>query len=84
MWVPISSSGKVFDGCIRDLGFNPHLHQKLISVLLSSHPSYSISTTIIFPLHVEISSNKDKNCLLVESQKYENICSQKFLERLDL
>ena len=26
--------GKVFDGCIRDLGFNLHLHQKLISVLV--------------------------------------------------
>ena len=26
--------GKVFDGCIRDLGFNPCLHQKLINVLV--------------------------------------------------
>ena len=26
--------GKVFDGCIRDLGFNLRLHQKLISVLV--------------------------------------------------
>ena len=26
--------GKVFDGCIRDLGFNSRLHQKLISVLV--------------------------------------------------
>ena len=26
--------GKVFDGCIRDLGFNFRLHQKLISVLV--------------------------------------------------
>ena len=34
MWVPISSAGKVFDGYIRDLGFNPRLHQKLISVLV--------------------------------------------------
>ena len=35
-------------------------------------------------LTVKISSNKDKNCLLIESKKHENICSQKLLERLDL
>ena len=34
MWVPVSSTGKVSDGCIRDLGFNPRLHQKLIGVLV--------------------------------------------------
>ena len=28
-WVPVISTGKVSDGCIRDLEFNPHLHQKL-------------------------------------------------------
>ena len=33
-WVPVSSTGKIFDGCIRDLGFNPRLHQKLIGVLV--------------------------------------------------
>ena len=27
MWFPVSSTGKVSDGCIRDLGFNPRLHQ---------------------------------------------------------
>ena len=27
-------TGKVFYGCIRDLGFNPRLYQKLISVLV--------------------------------------------------
>ena len=32
-WVPVSSTDKVSDGCIRDLGFNPRLHQKLIGVL---------------------------------------------------
>ena len=26
-WVPVSSTGKVSDGCIRDLRFNPRLHQ---------------------------------------------------------
>ena len=31
---PVSSTGKVSDSCIRDLGFNPLLHQKLISVLV--------------------------------------------------
>ena len=34
MWVPVSSTGKVSDGCIRDLGFNPRLHQKLIGILV--------------------------------------------------
>ena len=34
MWVPISSTGKVSNGCIRDLGFNPRLYQNLISVLV--------------------------------------------------
>ena len=33
-WVSVSLTGKVFDGCIRDLGFNPRLHQKLIGVLV--------------------------------------------------
>ena len=27
MWVLISSTGKIFGSCIRDLGFNIHLHQ---------------------------------------------------------
>ena len=31
MWVPVSLTDKVFDGCIRDLEFNP---QKLIGVLV--------------------------------------------------
>ena len=34
LWVPVSSTGKISDGCIRDLGFNPRLYQKLISVLV--------------------------------------------------
>ena len=34
MWVLVSLTGKVSDGCIRDLGFNPRLHQKLIGVLV--------------------------------------------------
>ena len=25
-WVPVSLTGKVFNGCIRALGFNPCLH----------------------------------------------------------
>ena len=33
-WVPISSIGKVSNGCIKDLGFNPRLHKKLIGVLV--------------------------------------------------
>ena len=28
------STGKVFDGYIRDIGFNPYLHQKLIDILV--------------------------------------------------
>ena len=34
LWVPVSSTGKVSDGCIRNLEFNPYLHQKLIGVLV--------------------------------------------------
>ena len=34
MWIPVSSTGKGSDGCIRDLGFNPRLHKKLIGVLV--------------------------------------------------
>ena len=33
-WVPVSLTGKVFNGWIRDLGFNPCLHQKPIDVLV--------------------------------------------------
>ena len=33
-WVPVSSTGKISNGYIRDLGFNPCLHQKLISFLV--------------------------------------------------
>ena len=33
MWFPVSSTSKVSNGCIRDLGFNLRLHQKLIGVL---------------------------------------------------
>ena len=31
MWVPVNSTGKVSDDCIRNLGFNPRLHKKLSS-----------------------------------------------------
>ena len=34
LWIPVSSTDKVSDGCIRDLRFNPRLHQKLIGVLV--------------------------------------------------
>ena len=33
-WVPVNSTGKVSNGCIRDLEFNPYLRQKLIGVLV--------------------------------------------------
>ena len=33
-WVPVSSTDKVSNSCIRDLGFNPRLHKKLIGVLV--------------------------------------------------
>ena len=36
MWIPVSSIGKISDGCITDPEFNPHLHQKLIDILVSS------------------------------------------------
>ena len=31
--VIVSSTGKVYNSCIRDLGFNPCLHKKFIDVL---------------------------------------------------
>ena len=34
LWVPDSSTGKVFYGCIRDLEFNFRIHQKQIDVLV--------------------------------------------------
>ena len=34
LWVSVSSTGKVSNGCIRDLGVNPRQHQKLIGVLV--------------------------------------------------
>ena len=34
MWVSVSLTDKVIEGCIRDMGFNPHLHQKPIGVLV--------------------------------------------------
>ena len=33
-WISVSSTGKISDSCIRNLGFNPHLYQKLIGVLV--------------------------------------------------
>ena len=33
-WVSVSLIGKVSDGCIKNLGFNPRLHQKLIGILI--------------------------------------------------
>ena len=32
--VTVSLTGRVSDGCIKDPGFNPRLHQKLIGVLV--------------------------------------------------
>ena len=33
-WVPVNSTGKVSDSCIRDLEFNSHFYQKLIGILV--------------------------------------------------
>ena len=30
IWILVSSTGKVFDNLIKDLGFNPRLYKKLI------------------------------------------------------
>ena len=35
-WVSVNSTSKVYDCCIRDLGFNLRLYQKLIGVLFWS------------------------------------------------
>ena len=32
-WVPVSSTGNVSNGWIKNLEFDPYLHQKLINVL---------------------------------------------------
>jgi len=32
LWVLINSTGKVFNDYIKDLRFNPYLHQKLIGI----------------------------------------------------
>ena len=34
MWVSVSSISKIFEGLIRDMGFNPRLHKKLIGILI--------------------------------------------------
>ena len=34
LWVSVNVISKVFDDFIRDLEFNPRLHQKLIGVLV--------------------------------------------------
>ena len=34
IYVLVSSTGKVSNGCIRDLLFNPRLYQKIIGVLV--------------------------------------------------
>ena len=33
-WISVSLTNKVSNGCIRDLGFNLYLYQKLIDVLI--------------------------------------------------
>ena len=45
-WVLVNLTGKVFDGCIRDLRFNPRLHQKLIGVLIDDKKLLSRADTI--------------------------------------
>ena len=45
-WVLVNLTGKVSDGCIRDLRFNPRLHQKLIGVLIDDKKLLSRADTI--------------------------------------
>ena len=45
-WVLVNLTGKVSDGCIRDLRFNPCLHQKLIGVLVDDKKLLSGANTI--------------------------------------
>ena len=45
-WVLVNLTGKVSDGCIRDLRFNPRLHQKLIGVLVDDKKLSSRADTI--------------------------------------
>ena len=46
-WVLVNLTGKVSDGCIRDLRFNPRLHQKLIGVLIDDKKLLSRADTIV-------------------------------------
>ena len=45
-WVLVNLTGKVSDGCTRDLRFNPRLHQKLIGVLIDDKKLLSRADTI--------------------------------------
>ena len=44
-WVLVNLTSKVSDGCIRDLRFNPRLHQKLIGVLVDDK-KYHLERTL--------------------------------------
>ena len=46
-WVLVNLTDKVSDGCIRDLRFNPRLHQKLIGVLIDDKKLLSRADTIV-------------------------------------
>ena len=48
MWVPVSLTGKVSNSRIRDLGFNPCLHQKTIHVLIWRFAIYLLKNCKFF------------------------------------
>ena len=55
-WVPVSSTGKISDDWIKDLGFNLHLHQKTdwcLGLMIKSY--YQVRTS-----KVETLSKKNK------------------------
>ena len=60
-WVPVSSADKVSDSCIRDLGFNPCLHQKLIGFFISDNKELLSEADVIGRNSNSLSKKKKKS-----------------------
>ena len=71
MWVLISSTSKVSDSWIRDLGFNPRLHQKLIGVLILSSGANAINWNSLLKKNVKQTLNNTKTIAI---WKYISVC----------
>ena len=60
LWIPVSSTDKVSDSCIRDLGFNPCLHQKLIGFFISDNKELLSEADVIGRNSNSLSKKKKK------------------------